>query len=191
MAHPNLEELVQKFEAAKKAGERERGSPEQFRLHRELAEECPAFTYNLRYLARLQQVVDQPGRSTEEVFSEIRRLLESAVLGSYRSAPALLELGNFLDTFQDGPPEAMKLYEEGEQQALNTLEDAWFFKLRYWNNEETKESLQKALRLGGLAERLFPEPGTLLWDEIQTTKRHAAKQGLIPPEAIAQKAPER
>jgi hypothetical protein len=94
MVHISLEDLVQRFEAAKKAGERERGSPEQLRLLRELAEECPAFTYNLRYLAQLQQVVDQPGRSTKQVLSEIRRLLESAVLGSYRSAPALLELGN-------------------------------------------------------------------------------------------------
>lgn len=183
MSHPKLEELVQKFEAALRAGEHERGSPEQFRLHRELAEECPAFTYNLRYLARLQQVADQPGRDAEEVLSEIRRLLESAVLGSYRSAQALLELGNFLDTFHDGPPEAMKLYEEGEQRALETLEDAWFFKIRYWNNERTKESLEKALQLGEVAERLFPELGTLLWDEMQTTKRYAVKLGLLlPPE---------
>lgn len=182
MAHPSLEELVQKFEAARKAGEPIRGNPEQFRMHRELAEACPAFTYNLRYLAQLQQVADQPGRTAEEVLSEIKRLLESAVLGSYRSAPALLELGNFLDTFHDGPPEAMKLYEEGEQQALETLEDAWFFKIRYWNNEETKESVEKALRLGKLAERLFPDPGTFLWDEMQTTKRYAVKMGLLPPE---------
>jgi hypothetical protein len=183
MAHPSLEELIQKFEAAKKAGEHQRGNPEQLRLHRELAEQCPAFTYNLRYLARLQQVVDQPGINTEEVLSEVRRLLESAVLGSYRSAPALLELGNFLDTFHDGPPEAMSLYEEGDQQALNTLEDAWFFKSRYWNNVGTKQSLQKALQLSKLAERVFPELGTLLWAEMQPTKRYAAQQGLLPPEA--------
>jgi len=182
MVHPSLEALVQKFQVAPKAGEHARGNPEQLRLHRELAEQCPAFTYNLRYLARLQQVVDQPGKNTEEMLSEIRRLLESAVLGSYRSAPALLELGNFLDTFHDGPPEAMSLYEEGEQQALNTLEDAWFFKIRYWNNVGTKESLQKALQLSELAERVFPEPGPLLWDEMQTTKRYAAQQGLLPPE---------
>ncbi|WP_257455014.1 hypothetical protein [Archangium lipolyticum] len=54
MAHPSLEELVQKFEAARKAGERERGNPEQLRLHRALADECPAFTHNLLYLAGLQ-----------------------------------------------------------------------------------------------------------------------------------------
>jgi hypothetical protein len=182
MAHPSLEELVKKFEIARKAGERERGNPEQLRLHRELAEECPAFTPNLLYLARLQQITDQPDRSTEEVFSEIQRLLELAVLGTDRSAPVLLELGNFLDTFRDGPPEAMELYEEGEQKALDTLKDAWFGKLRYWNLERTNESLGKALQLGELAERLFPEPGTLLWDELQTTKLYAAQKGLIPPE---------
>jgi hypothetical protein len=182
MAHPSLEELVQKFEAAKKAGERERGKPEQLRLHRELAAECPAFTHNLLYLARLQHLVDQPGRSAEEVLPEIQRLLESAVLGSYRSASALLALGNFLDTFQDGTPEAMKLYEEGEQKALATLADAWFFKLRNWNLERTKESLEKALRLCALVEQVFPEPNTFLEDEIQITKRYAALEGLLPQE---------
>ncbi|WNG33640.1 hypothetical protein F0U61_08375 [Archangium violaceum] len=181
MAHPSLEELLQKFEAAKKAGEHDRGNPEQLQLHRELAGECPALTHNLLYLAKLQLLVDQPGRDAEEVLPEIQRLLESAVLGSYRSAPALLALGNFLDTFQDGTPEAMKLYDEGEQKALATLEDAWFFKLRYWNLERTKESLEKALRLCALAEQLFPEPNSLLEDEIQTTKRYAAQEGLIPP----------
>lgn len=182
MAHPSLEEVVKKFAAARKAGEHERGNPEQLRLHRELAEECPAFAPNLLYLARLQQVIDQPDRSMEEVLSEIQRLLEFALLGSDRSAPVLLELGNFLDTFHDGPPEAMKLYEEGEQKALDTLRDAWFGKIRYWNLERTKESLEKALQLGELAERLFPEPATLLWDEIQTTRLYAAQEGLIPPD---------
>ncbi len=181
MAHPSLEELVQKFEAARKSGEHERGNPEQFRLHRELAVECPGFTHNLLYLARLQLLFDQPGRTAEEVIPEIQSLLESAVLGSYRSAPALLALGNFLDTFQDGTAEAMRLYEEGEQKALATLEDAWFLKLRYWNLERTKESLEKALRLCVLAEQLFPEPNFLLEDEIQTTKRYAAQEGLFTP----------
>jgi len=143
MAHPRLEDLVQKFEAARKAGERERGNQEQLRLHRELADECPAFSHNLLYLAQLQQVVDQPGRSAEEVLPEIQRLMESAVLGSYRSAPALLALGNF----HDGTPKATQIYEEGEQKASATREDAWFFKIRYWNLERTKESLEKALRL--------------------------------------------
>ncbi|HYO56807.1 hypothetical protein [Archangium sp.] len=160
MTHLSPEELVKKFEEARKAGEHERGNPEQLRLHRELAEECPAFTPNLLYLARLQQVIDQPSRSTEEVFSEIQRILELAVLGSDRSAPVLLELGNFLDTFHNGTPEAMKLYNEGEQKALATLEEAWFFKIRY----------------------LFPEPNIFLDDEIQTTKRYAAQEGLAPPE---------
>lgn len=180
MTHLSVEELVRKFETARKAGEHERGNPEQLRLLRELAEDCPAFTPNLLYLARLQQVIDQPGRSPEEVFSEIQRLLELAILGSGRSAPVVLELGNFLDTFQNDPPSAMKLYEEGEQKALATLEDAWFFKLRYWNLERTKESLEKALRLCVLVEQIFPEPNTYLEDEVQTTKRLAAREGLLP-----------
>jgi hypothetical protein len=182
MKHLSLEELVKKFDAARKAGEHERGNPEQLRLLRELAEECPAFAPNLLYLARLQQVIDQPSKSTEVVFSEIQRILELAVMASGRSAPVLLELGNFLDTFQNDTPNAVKLYEEGEQQALATLEEAWFLKIRYWNFERTHESLKKALQLGELAERLFPEPGILLWDEMQTTKRYAAQEGLIPQE---------
>lgn len=180
MTHPSIEKIVKMFEAARNAGERERGNPEQLRLHRELAEECPAFTPNLLYLARLQQVIDQPSRSTEDVFSEIQRILELAVLGSDRSAPVLLELGNFLDTFQNDTSEAMKLYEEGEQKTLATLEEAWSLKLRYWNLERTDESLGKALRLVEMAERLFPEPGILLWDEMQTTRLYAAKAGLLP-----------
>ncbi|HEX5753692.1 MAG TPA: hypothetical protein VFZ09_46310 [Archangium sp.] len=175
-----MDELVKRFEAARKAGEHERGNREQLRLLRELAEECPAFTPNLLYLARVQQVIDQPGRNPEEVFSEIQRLLELAILGSNRGAPVILELGNFLDTFQNDPLGAMKLYEEGEQKALAILEDAWFFKLRYWNLERTKESLEKALRLCALVEQVFPEPNTYLEDEIQTTKRLAALEGLLP-----------
>jgi len=179
MAHPSLEELIEKFETAKQTGEHEQGSPEQLRLHRELAAECPAFTHNLLYLAWLQQAINQPGRSSKDVLSELQQLLEAAVVGSYRSAQALVELGNFLDTFRDAPQEAMKLYDEGEQKALATLKDAWFGKLRYWNFERTKESLEKALRLGALAEQLFPESTHLLL-EVETTRTYAAQEGLIP-----------
>lgn len=180
MAHLSLEELVASFEAAKAAGKDTPGNHEQLRRHRELAEACPAFTHNLLYLAWLQQSVDQPGRSTEEVFSEIQRLLEAAVLGSYRSAQSVVELGHFLDAFRAAPQEAMRLYEEGEQKALTTLRDAWFGKIRYWNDARTKESLEKALRLGELAERMFPD-FTSLHIEIQITRDYAAKEGLLPP----------
>lgn len=179
MKHPSLEELVAKFEAAKQAGKDEQGNPEQLRRHRELAETCPAFTHNLLYLAWLQQSIDQPERSSEEVFSEIQRLLEAAVLGSYRNAQAVVELGHFLDAFRASPHEAMRLYEEGEQKALNTLRDAWFGKIRYWNDERTRESLGKALQLGELAERMFPDFTSLLI-EIQITRDYAVKEGLIP-----------
>lgn len=180
MSQRALEELVASFEAAKDVGQDKLGNPEQLRRHRELAEACPAFTHNLLYLAWLQQSIDQPGRSTEDVFSEIQRLLEAAILGSYRSAQALVELGHFLDIFRASPQEAMRLYEEGEQKALATLRDAWFGKIRYWNDERTKESLEKALRLGELAERMFPD-FTSLHIEIQLTRDYAAKEGLLPP----------
>jgi hypothetical protein len=180
MAHLSLEELVSKFETAKQTGKEQRGTPEQLRLHRELAEDCPAFTQNLLYIAWLQQSIDQPDRSTEEVFSEIQHLLEAAVLGSYRSAQALVELGHFLDAFRASPDEAMRLYEEGEQKALATLRDAWFGKIRYWNDERTKESLEKALRLGELAGPMFPDFASL-HIEIQITRDYAAQEGLLPP----------
>ncbi|QRK12623.1 hypothetical protein JQX13_22885 [Archangium violaceum] len=180
MKHPSLEELVAKFEAAKAAGKDVRGNPEQLRLHRELAETCPAFTHNLLYLAWLQQSIDQPDRSAEEVSSEIQRLLEAAVFGSYRSAQTVVELGHFLDAFRASPHEAMRLYEEGEQKALDTLRDAWLGKIRYWNDERTKESLKKALQLGELAERMFPD-FTSLHIEIQITRDYAETEGLLPP----------
>jgi hypothetical protein len=181
MPHPSLEELVARFEAARQAGQGARVDSEQIRLHRELAEACPSFTHNLLYLAWLLQLSDQPERQAEEVFSDIQQLLEAAVLGSYRSAPALVELGHFLDTLRDSPHEAMKLYEEGEQKALATLKDAWLGKIRYWNDERTKETLAKALELGGLAERMFPD-ATELALEVQLTKNYAAQEGLIPPD---------
>lgn len=181
MPHPSLEDLVARFEAARQAGQRDRGNPEQLRLHRELAEACPAFSHNLLYLAWLLQLSDQSNRQAEEFFSDIQRLLEAAVLGSYRSAPALVELGHFLDAFRDSPHEAMRLYEEGEQKALATLKDAWLGKIRYWNDERTKETLAKALELGELAERMFPDAADLAL-EVQITKNYAAQEGLIPPD---------
>lgn len=51
------------------------------------------------------------------------------------------------------------------------------------DKERTEESLGKALQLDKLAERVFPELGTLLWDEMQATKRYTTQQGLLPPEA--------
>ncbi|HYO67514.1 MAG TPA: hypothetical protein VEU33_15670 [Archangium sp.] len=185
MAHPALEELVARFQAARQSGDIARPSEEQLRLHRELAEACPAFTQNVLFLAWLLQrrLWTAPGddQEPEPTFAEVQRLLEQAVLGSYRSAPALVELGFFLDTYRDSAHEAAKLYEEAAVKASGTLKDAWWGLIRYWNAERTKETLEKALRLGELAEKMFPDSHALI-EELMTTRQYAAQEGLLVPE---------
>jgi hypothetical protein len=182
MAHPGLEELVARFQAARHSGDIAKPSEEQLRLHRELFETCPAFTQNALFLAWLMQrrlwTAGDGGGESEGVFKEIQRLLEQAVLGSYRSAPALVELGFFLDTYRDSAHEAAKLYEEAATKASATLKDAWWGLLRYWNAERTKESLEKALQLGALAEKMFPDAPELI-EELMTTRKYAAQEGLL------------
>jgi hypothetical protein len=114
----------------------------------------------------------------EAAFAEIQKLLEQAVQASAREASAVVELGYFLDTIRNAPEEATKLYEEGAAKALETLEDAWAGLLRAWVLERTKESLEKALRLGELAEKLFPDSGRIQ-GEVQDAKRLAALDGLL------------
>ncbi|MGZ3459502.1 MAG: hypothetical protein ACXU86_13480 [Archangium sp.] len=154
-------------------------------MHRELFETCPAFTQNALFLAWLMQrrlwAAEDDGGEPEGSFKEIQRLLEQAVLGSYRSAPALVELGFFLDTYRDSSHEAAKLYEEAATTASETLKDAWWGLLRYWNAERTKETLEKALRLGELAEKMFPDSPELI-EELTTTRRYATQEGLLEPE---------
>ncbi|PTL82550.1 hypothetical protein [Vitiosangium sp. GDMCC 1.1324] len=184
MAHPGLEELVAKFQAARHSGDIARPSEEQIQLHRELFEACPAFTQNTLFLAWLMQrrlwTAEDDGKAPEGPFKEIQHLLEQAVLGSYRSASALVELGFFLDTYRDSPHEAAKLYEEGATKASETLKDAWWGLLRYWNAERTKETLEKALKLGELAERMFPDSPEII-EEVMTTRQYAAREGLLEP----------
>jgi hypothetical protein len=185
MAHPGLEELIAKFQASRQVGDVTRPSAEQLRLHRELAEACPAFTQNLLFLSwlLLRQLwnVEDDGKDSERAFVEIQSLLEKAVLGSYRSAPALVELGFFLDTYRDSPHEAARLYEEASAKALESLKDSWWGLLRYWNAERTKETLEKALRLGEMAEKLFPEAPEII-EEMMTTRLYATQEGLLDPE---------
>lgn len=182
MAHPGLEELVAKFQIARHSGDIAKPSEEQIRLHRELAEACPAFTQNVLFLAWLLQrrlwTAEDDGSAPEGTFTEVRRLLDQAVLGSYRSAPALVELGFFLDTYRNSSHEAAKLYEEAATKALETLKDAWWGLIRYWNAERTKESLEKALQLGELAGKLFPDSSQLI-EERMTTRMYAAQEGLL------------
>ncbi|WP_257458132.1 hypothetical protein [Archangium lipolyticum] len=184
MAHLGLEELVLKFQIARQSGDIARPSEAQIRLHRELAEACPAFTQNTLFLAWLLQrrlwTAEDDGKGPEEAFAEIQRLLEQAVLGSYRSAPALVELGFFLDTYRNSPHEAAKLYEESAAKASETLKDAWWGLIRYWNAERTRETLTKALQLGELAENLFPDSQEII-EEMTTTRRYAVEAGLIEP----------
>lgn len=185
MAHPELEELVAKFQAARHSGDISKPSEGQLRLHRELFEACPAFTQNALFLAWLMQrrlwTAEAEGGESEGTFKEIQRLLEQAVLGSYRSAPALVELGFFLDTYRDSAHEAAKLYEEAATKASETLKDAWWGLIRYWNAERTKETLEKALRLGALAEKMFPDSPEII-EELMTTRQYAAQEGLVGPE---------
>ena len=174
--HPGVKEAVERFRAARKAGAQ--GTPERLRLQRELAADCPTFTPNLLDLARQLQLADEPNRQAEETFAEVQRLLEQAVVGSERGGPAVVELGHFLDTLQNAPEKATPLYEEGAARALETLEDAWAGLLRAWVHERTKESLEKALRLGELAEKLFPDSGRIQ-GVVQDAHNTARRDGLL------------
>jgi tetratricopeptide (TPR) repeat protein len=153
---------------------------EQVRRYRELLAECPTFTPALLELGRLLQLTDEPGVDAEEAFVEIQKLLEQAVQVSAREASAVVELGYFLDTLRDAPAEATKLYEEGAAKALETLEDAWAGLLRAWVHERTKESLEEALRVGELAEKLFPDSGRIQ-DEVHRARQLAIHEGLLKP----------
>ena len=174
---PSVEEFAERLRAARRAGAP--GTPERLRLHRELAAEVPTFIPNLLELARQLQLADEPGRGGEETFAEVQRLLERAVEGSERGGPAVVELGYFLDTVRDASEEAAKLYEEGAHKALETLEDAWAGLLRAWVHQRTKESLQKALRLGELAEKLFPDSGRIQ-GVVHEARQTAIHEGLSP-----------
>ncbi len=90
----------------------------------------------------------------------------------------MLELGNFLDTFHDGPPEAMKLYDEGEQQALDTLEDAWFGRDQVLEPRADEGVTGESPAAGELAEQSSQSPGPSSGTRMRTTKRYAAQQGL-------------
>lgn len=183
MTHPRLDELVARMKAARASGDARQPSREQLTLHRELADACPAFTPNLLELARLLRLDDNPPLevSGDETLSEVQRLLEQAVQASGRSAPSLVELAYFLDTFHDSPPEAEALFEEGARKALKTVEESWAGLIRFWSSKRTRESLGMALRLGETAEKLFPE-SDLIGHELRFARQLAVTDGLLPPE---------
>jgi hypothetical protein len=179
MGHPSLEEMMARMRAAREAGSVNEASPEQLRLLRELARDCPAFTPNLLELARLLRLTDEPEVDTEEAFAEIQRLLEQAVLASGRSAPALLELAHFIDVFRDSPKQAEQLFEESVSSSLNALENAWAGLIDFWVMEREKDTLEKALKLGELAERVFPESSRIL-NVVEDARLAATRAGLLP-----------
>jgi tetratricopeptide (TPR) repeat protein len=169
------------FQAARRAGEADKNNPEQLQLHREILAACPAFTPNLLRLSRLLQLIDQPEVDARESFSEAQQLLEQAVQSSERSAPALVELGYFLDDLRNAPEDAFRLYQEGAAKALETIEYAWAGMIRYWTDMRTRESLSQALQLGERALKFFPESERILY-YVTDARRYAAQQGLLPPE---------
>jgi hypothetical protein len=180
MSHPPVGKLLEKLHAARQGGGAESARLGQVKLYRELLAQCSTFTPALLELGRLLQLTDEPGVEAEAAFAEIQRLLEQAVQVSGREAPALVELGYFLDTIHNDTEQAAKLYEEGAAKALSTLEDAWAGLLRAWLHERTRESLGKALRLGQLAEQLFPESGRIQ-GVVHQTRQVAIHDGLLKP----------
>ena len=178
MAHLSPEDLLKRFHSIREAGDARHTTSEQLRLLRELLQDCPAFTPGLLDLARRLQLTEEPDMDAEAAFAEVQQLLEQAVLVSHRGAPALVELGYFLDVFRNQEAEAMALWEEGAATALKTLEDAWAGLLRTWAGERTKNSLEKALRLTEKAERLFPD-SLRIQDEVERVRTYAREDGVL------------
>jgi hypothetical protein len=179
MAHPSLEAMMARMQAARAAGSVNEASPEQLQQLRELARDCPAFTPNLLELARLLRLTGEPEMGSEKSLAEIQRLLEQAVLASGRSAPALLELAHFTDVFLDSPEQAEKFFEESVSSALHALENSWAGLIDFWVMERRKDTLEKALKLGELAERVFPESPRIL-NVVEDAREKAARAGLLP-----------
>jgi hypothetical protein len=177
MAHPTLDEMMDRMQAARRAGAAQEASPEQLRMLRALARDCPAFTPNLLELARLLRLTDEPGVETEEAFAEIQQVLEQAVQASARSSPALLELAHFLYVFRNASEEAEKLFEESVTSALHALEDSWAGLIDFWVMERRRDMLEKALKLSALAEQVFPRSPRIL-NAVDEAREKAARAGL-------------
>lgn len=179
MAHPSLAEMIARMRTARAAGSANDASPEQLQQLRELARDCPSFTPNLLELARLLRLTDEPAVGSEESLAELQRLLKQAVLASGRSAPALLELAHFTDVFLDSPEQAEKLFEESVSSALHALENSWAGLIGFWVMERKRDTLEKALKLGELAERVFPASPRVL-NAVEEAREKAARAGLLP-----------
>lgn len=179
MAHPSVEELMARMRTAREVGSANAATLEQLQQLRALARECPAFTPNLLELARLLRLTDEPGVGSQEALAEIQRLLEQAVQASARSAPAVLELAHFLYVFRNSPELAETLFEESAASALRALENSWAGLLDFWVTEQRKDTLEKALKLGELAARVFPESPRIL-NAVDEARQKAVDAGLLP-----------
>lgn len=177
MPHPSIEELVEQLRAAREAGPPGKPSPEKVKLLRELLAACPTSTPGTLALARALLVTEEPGVSFEESFAEIQRLLERALQISDRSAPALIEMAYFIDTFRASPEGARTLFEEGAAKALASLEDAWAGLLSILTEQE---QWPEALALAEQAEPLFPDSVRII-DAVVRARELAARAARPPP----------
>jgi hypothetical protein len=173
MAHPSTQELAALLRAARElVPPGQRPTLEKVKRLRELLATCPTFTPGMMELARTLQLVEEPGVDAEAAFIEIQQLLERAVEGSDRGAPALIELAYFLDCIRNTPEKARLLYEEGAARALSSLEDAWAGLLSQLTLEE---KLEEALALAQKAELLFPDSVRLMGSVAEVQERIAAR----------------
>jgi hypothetical protein len=170
MAHPSIEELAASLRAARDAGQPGKPSPEKAKRLRELLAGCPSFAPGTLELARTLLVTEEPGVGGEQAFTEIQQLLEQAVQSSDRSAPAIIELAYFVDTFRDSPEAARALFEEGASRALKSLEDAWTGLL---NLLTLDEHITEALALAERAEQVFPDSARIR-DAVERARAFAA-----------------
>lgn len=178
MSHPSLDEMMVWMRAAREAGSVNEASPEQLQRLRALARACPAFTPNLLELARLLRLTDEPGVASEQALAEIQRLLEDAVQASDRGAPALLELAHFMYVFRNSSELAETLFEESAASALRALENSWAGLIDFWVTERRTDMLEKALKLGDLAERVFPSSSRIL-NVVDDAREKALRAGII------------
>jgi hypothetical protein len=63
--------------------------------------------------------------------------------------------------------------------ALHALENSWAGLIDFWVMERRKNTLEKALKLGELAERAFPESPRIL-NVVEDAREKAARAGLLP-----------
>lgn len=167
--HPKPEEVETRLQAAREEG---KGTLEQLRRHRELAEACPAFVPNLLELGRALQLAEPA--AGQDTFDEAEEVLRLAVRLSERSASALVELAYFLNLVRGAPEEAEALLDEGASKALRLLEDAWAGRIQVLTE---LGRLEQALALGEVARRTFPD--SLRIADADSFARARAGQGPV------------